>query len=109
MTHPDSTMTTEQNAATSAAARVRPFTAGDTVRHAPTKETWILACDEERGEVMPCGWPMCIAKASDCSLVTAAPDEERTVMLKTWAEKQGSESNRDWRTLTARRQWPNSD
>jgi len=77
--------------------------AGDVVRHAPTGEEWILACDEERGEVMPCGWPMCIAKSKDCALVKAATEDE---MLKTWAEKRVSESSRDWRTLTARRQWP---
>ena len=86
---------------------VRPLVAGDIVRHGPTCEEWVLACDEERGEVMPCGWPMCIAKAKDCSLVTAATEEARAAMLKTWAEKQDSESSRDWRTLTARRQWPN--
>lgn len=56
---------------------------------------------------MPCGWPMCIAKAADCSLVKPATDEERDDMLKTWSDKTDSESNRDWRTLTARRQWPN--
>lgn len=30
-------------------------------------------------------------------------------MLKTWSDKTDSESNRDWRTLTARRQWPNAE
>ena len=86
---------------------VRPFVAGDVVRHGPTGEEWVLACDEERGEVMPCGWPMCIAKAADCVLVTAATNTARAQMLTTWSEKRDSESSRDWRTLTARRQWPN--
>ena len=90
-------------------AVVRPLVAGDVVRHGPTGEEWILACDEDRGEVMPCGWPMCIAKAKDCALVKAATEDERAAMLKTWAEKQDSESSRDWRTLTARRQWPNAE
>lgn len=99
--------TTETQSPGSLHPIVRPFVAGDVVRHGPTGEEWILACDEERGEVMPCGWPMCIAKSQDCALVKAATEDERSAMLKTWVEKNDSESGRDWRTLTARRQWPN--
>ena len=43
---------------------VRSFRAGDHVKHAPTGEEWELACDEERGEVMPSGWPMGIASCN---------------------------------------------
>jgi len=88
-------------------AVVRPLRAADVVKHGPTGEEWVLACDEERGEVMPCGWPMSIAKANDCTLVESATEYERESMLKTWSQKTDPESNRDWRTLTARRQWPN--
>jgi len=85
-------------------AMVRPLVAADVVRHGPTGEKWILACDQDRGEVMPCGWPMSIAFAKDCELVKSATEDERAAMLKTWAEKRDSKSSRDWRTLTARRQ-----
>lgn len=84
---------------------VRRFRAGDHVKHAPTGEEWELACDEERGEVMPSGWPMCIAKAEHCTLIEAATDERRTEVLKQWAaEGKGYEHERDWRTIMARRQ-----
>ena len=57
------------------------FRAGDVIHHAPSGEEWLLACDEERGEVICCGWPETIAKATDCTLVTAATDEERAALL----------------------------
>ncbi len=84
---------------------VRSFRAGDHVKHAPTGEEWELACDEERGEVMPSGWPMGIAKAEHCTLIEAATDEKRMEVLTAWAkEGRGYEAERDWRTLAARRQ-----
>jgi hypothetical protein len=76
------------------------FRAGDTVRHAPSEEEWILACDEEGGRVSPCGWPETLAEAKDCELIAAATEEERLAMLKTWAHL----SERDYRTRAARRQ-----
>ena len=58
------------------------FRAGDTVKHGPTGETWILAVDQfGREEVCPCGWPETIAKASDCEIVKQASDEERKQQL----------------------------
>ncbi len=66
---------------------MRPlFRAGDRVRHGPSGETWLLACDErEDGSVYPCGWPETRAMASDCSLVQATTDENRMAMLETVA------------------------
>jgi hypothetical protein len=57
------------------------FRAGDTVRHELSGQEWVLAADERGGYVMPCGWPEGQAKASDCTLVEAASDEERLKML----------------------------
>lgn len=80
---------------------IAQFIAGDVVRHNITGEEWVLSCDEEDGEVMPCGWPMCTAKANDCSLVLEATMDERIAMLKSWTENKDS---RDFRVTTARRQ-----
>ncbi|HEX4347581.1 MAG TPA: hypothetical protein VHZ73_08410 [Vicinamibacterales bacterium] len=57
------------------------FRAGDTVKHTPTGEMWILACDQEDNKVLPAGWPESLAKATDCALVEAATDAERLAML----------------------------
>ena len=57
------------------------FRAADTVYHEPTKETWILAADEDNGEVFPCGWPETIAKASDCKLVERGAGADRKEQL----------------------------
>lgn len=57
------------------------FRAGDHVRHLPSGEAWVLACDEERGEVVCCGWPETSAKAADCELLTSTSDEGRRELL----------------------------
>lgn len=56
------------------------FRAGDTVRH-KNGETWMLACDERAGYVIPAGWPPGEARAADCELVGAASCAERLKML----------------------------
>lgn len=61
---------------------MRTFKAGDTVKHAPTGETWLLIRDEQHGKVFPGGWPATMANASDCTLVSPiedAPDRLRSV------------------------------
>jgi hypothetical protein len=57
------------------------FRAGDVVKHRPSGEEWVLSCDEERGEVLPAGWPESVGKADDCDLVTQASD---TTRMDTW-------------------------
>lgn len=65
--------------------------AGDTVKHGPTGETWYLGgADMKRDEVYPCGWPETIAKASDCTLVKAATDEEHWKLVEEIAAKDHS-------------------
>lgn len=64
--------------------------AGDTVKHNPSGETWVLAAvDLGRGEVYPCGWPETIAKAADCVLVKSCSDAESREMLGKWVVKTG--------------------
>jgi len=55
----------------------RKFKAGDTVKHHPTGETWLLIRDEHEGQVFPGGWPPSIAKAEDCTLIRSCPHPER--------------------------------
>ena len=70
------------------------FRAGDVVKHGPSGETWVLACDEFSGSVWPCGWPETRANASDCELVTPADDGERLDMLTTVAAIQSDQRRR---------------
>jgi hypothetical protein len=63
---------------------------GDTVRHYPTNEVWLLAW-ADANRVSPCGWPETIALVKDCVLVEACSDIESAEMIKQWAEKEGSD------------------
>lgn len=58
------------------------YRAGDVVKHQPSGEEWLLACDEEDGLVVCCGWPESMARARECSLVTAATDADRLDTLR---------------------------
>ena len=55
--------------------------AGDTVKHGPSGETWLLAVDQFGDDVAPLGWPETIAKAADCEIVKRASDKERRQRL----------------------------
>lgn len=80
--------------------------AGDTVKHLPSGEQWTLACDEDRGRVMPCGWPESEAQASDYVLLRAATDDERMEMLHRFASKVGGSSfGTSYRTSIAKEQF----
>jgi hypothetical protein len=71
--------------------------AGDTVKHGPTGETWVLAC--VKGDMVAwCGWPPGQAYLKDCELVEACSDAGHRMMLETWAEKNCT-GNTDWRTF----------
>ena len=72
---------------------------GDVVRHEPTGETWVVAFCED-GRVAPMGWPMCLAKESDCTLTDAASDGVHKIMLE---ELAAMNDTRDMRCRYARR------
>lgn len=66
------------------------FRAGDVVKHRPSGEEWVLACDEEStGYVWPAGWPESLAKASECELIEPASNAERDDMLARVSESTG--------------------
>ena len=86
----------------------RHFRAGDVVRHGPSGEKWVLACDEDsagrsgpdtRGRVLPAGYPETLAEAVDCTLVRAATDAERREQLE-----QSAGPGAGHRTVVARHQ-----
>lgn len=61
----------------------RRFRAGDHVRHQGTRETWVLACDEEENDEIVCmGWPESYAPSIGCRLVKAADDDTRLRALR---------------------------
>lgn len=72
---------------------------GDAVFHRPTRETWLVAyVDEARGELVPCGWPMCFARVEDCDLREACTDAESEALLLRLAEMPGQayDARRSW-------------
>jgi len=64
---------------------------GDTVKHKPTGEIWIVAFANEN-ELVPCGWPESYAKPEDCDLVKKATDKERHKLILDMAELPTSDS-----------------
>lgn len=63
----------------------QPIKTGDTVKHLPTGERWLIAWADER-EVSACGWPETIAQASDCELIKSCSAEESLSLLKQIAQ-----------------------
>lgn len=55
--------------------------AGDTVRHGPSGETWLVAA-VHGVELAPAGWPEGIARIEDCTLVERCGDLEHVDMVE---------------------------
>lgn len=69
----------------------------DAVFHRPTGEEWLVAYAEpERDEVVPCGWPCCVAKISDCDLIERASDEASHRLLLDLANMSEHDMRRSW-------------
>jgi hypothetical protein len=54
---------------------------GDTVRHKPTGEKWIVACVRD-DQLSWIGWPEGWAELEDCELIKKATPEKRLEWLK---------------------------
>jgi hypothetical protein len=66
---------------------------GDTVRHKPTGEKWLVACVE--GERLSwCGWPEGTANVSDCELIQKAPPVEKESLLRRLADMRNGNDHR---------------
>ena len=69
-----------------------PLRTGDTVKHIPTGETWVVAyADHERGKLAWCGWPEGEANIGDCLLLEQATDEQYLSLLREIAEMTGAD------------------
>lgn len=56
---------------------------GDTVKHRPSGEVWMVAyADEQRNELSWFGWPDGVARLSDCELVDACSNEEHASRVR---------------------------
>ncbi len=61
---------------------------GDSVKHGPTGETWLVAYVE--GDYLAwCGWPEGEAKVADCTLVRECSEEESIEILRDMANISG--------------------
>lgn len=58
---------------------------GDHIHHGPSGEDWLVAY-VEGDSLACCGWPLSIAKISDCSLIKKATSEERLELLRQMAD-----------------------
>lgn len=66
---------------------------GDSVFHAPSGETWLVAC--VRGDRLSwCGWPEGTADLKDCTLKRKATPEERDKLLREMADMRNDEDHR---------------
>lgn len=74
---------------------------GDTVRHGPTGETWVVAW-VERDRLAWAGWPPGEALLADCTLVEAASDAEHLY----WARQIGRPERTDYIAHAVRRLYP---
>ncbi len=77
------------------------FHAGDFIFHRPSGEEWVLACDEDQGDVICCGWPESYARAADCDLKEAASDAERLRILELAAKSRNDHGGTTRRSRTA--------
>ena len=72
-----------------------PFRTGDSVRHEPTGETWVVAyADPASGYISWLGWPEGEARISDCTLTKAATDDDHQEWLGRLKKSGGSRSVR---------------
>ena len=72
-------------------AALREIDTGDTVKHGPSGERWIVAFvrDDRLAWV---GWPEGYANLADCTLVRKATDEERDNLLRQMADARSDDS-----------------
>lgn len=72
---------------------------GDTVHHAPSDETWVVAF-VDGNRLLWCGWPPGYASLTDCTLIEKASPEARAQLIRQMAGMSRDDERRRW----ARRQ-----
>ena len=66
---------------------------GDTVRHAPSGEDWLVAY-VAGGMLCACGWPCTLVPVTECTLIEKATAEKRLELLQQLASGQGDDPRR---------------
>lgn len=75
--------------------RLEKLRTGDVVFHKPSEETWVVAwADNSTDDMAPCGWPTCMARISDCELVTPATDEKHAALVEQVATSGRTDAHR---------------
>lgn len=64
---------------------------GDTVKHGPTGETWVVAY-VQGDRLAWCGWPEGEARLADCTLVEHATTVKRDCLLREMAAMRGDDA-----------------
>jgi hypothetical protein len=55
---------------------------GDTIKHRPTGENWVVAAMSPDGKELVCaGWPETVTSVENCELVKSCSDAEHREML----------------------------
>jgi len=71
------------------------YRTGDTIKHIPSGETWLVAyCLHDH--VIPCGWPLSAGLITDCELVEAATDDEHLALVREMAAMSTNDPRRDF-------------
>lgn len=70
--------------------------AGDTVKHRPSGETWLVACVTDDGAFFACGWPETRAQQSDADVIEEASDEECLDVLRRFTAMRDTSSRASW-------------
>lgn len=75
----------------------KPIRAGDSVKHLPTGETWLVAAvSRDNRQIVCCGWPESIADASDCRVENPCSDEEHESLLREVVGSGGIGARASW-------------
>lgn len=81
----------------------RGIRAGDSVFHAPTGETWLVASVTDDGHFYVGGWPETRARLDDVTLVTACDDEMHRTVLRGVSKTRHDDGSSSSRALWALR------
>lgn len=87
---PEATVTWQGAYFPAAIASTPAIDTGDTVRHEPTGEDWLVAFVED-GRLCACGWPCSFVPVTDCTLIEKATNEERAGLIRDMAAMSGAD------------------
>jgi hypothetical protein len=78
--------------------------AGDTIKHGPSGETWVVAAVSPDGkDILCCGWPETMAAVADCELLKACSLEESVEQSQSVAKSCHDQCRGSWARETLRK------